>query len=79
MTGRAESKQAPMDFEATRLVERPEDGLDAWGRSRQVEVSEEPFDTLPAALQDELRSGRNLKTPINAVALGLSDKRLEKD
>lgn len=49
------------DFEPTRMINRPEDVVDAWGRSHQVDVSEEPLHTLPAALQDEFSAATTRK------------------
>jgi hypothetical protein len=47
-----EPDRATPDFEPTRLLERST-YVDAWGRSQDVDVSEQPIETLPAELRDE--------------------------
>jgi hypothetical protein len=49
------------DFEPTRVVDRSAH-VDAWGRSQDIDVSEQPIETLPAELQDEFNLSKGKDT-----------------
>jgi hypothetical protein len=49
------------DFAPTHIVDQRSRAVDAWGRSSDTDVSEQPIHTLPAELQSEFVAGKNAK------------------
>ena len=59
---RTEGPLSVPDFQATKMVRRKDDPESVWGRDA-VDVSENPIDTLPAELREELERSHRGRLP----------------